>query len=658
MTTAPAKPPEKWLGNGIGPMFKLFFDTGTRRKPDGLIGQLVKAFAAGTAVWTVYAAAFSRADSLTLIMTFLSLMLVMTFVLVGPTANSDPKRVVIMDWGLAFLAIATGVYFVSQADMIAQRITLLDPLSAFDVAFATLILFLTIEAMRRTVGVGLTVIVLVFLAYNLFGDRLGGVLGHGLITYNHFLDILIFTTDGLFGVPLRVAATYAFLFVLFGTTLSYAGGSAFFYNVAAYLTGKSPGGPAKIAVISSGLYGTISGSPTSDVVTTGAITIPMMKKMGYRPVFAGAVEVAASTGGSLLPPVMGAAAFIMSEYTGIDYVDIAFAALIPALLYYVPIYLQVHLRAKRNNFAGVDRSQIPTLKVTMREGGLFIVPLIAITWALVEGYTPTYAAIYGIAAVLAVSILRAQTRLSPQKIYDILAEASMRTVPVAGACAAAGLVIGGITMTGLASKFSALVFLLSGADLFSSLTIAAVLTTLLGMGMPTPSAYILAAVLISPVMRSLGVDDLPGHLFLLYFAVMSALTPPVAVAAYAASAIADENPLKIAAQSVKIAIGAFLIPFCFVFNPGLLLQGGFWTILYTTVNAVCGLIMIAVAVEGYWNRHLPPLPRIAFFASGLLFLAAGYVTAALALAALAVGVVLLRLARKVGDVAARPEAGK
>jgi TRAP transporter 4TM/12TM fusion protein len=591
-------------------------------------------------------------------MTFLSLMLVLTFVLIGPSANSDRERIPFYDWVLAFLAAITGIYFVSQAEAIAQRITLLDPLSTYDVGFASLILVLTIEAMRRTVGIGLTAIVLVFLAYNLFGDRLGGVFGHGLITYQHFLDITVFTTDGLFGVPLRVAATYAFLFVLFGTTLSYAGGSIFFFNLAAYLTGRSPGGPAKIAVISSGLYGTISGSPTSDVVTTGAVTIPMMKKMGYRATFAGAVEVAASTGGSLLPPVMGAAAFIMSEYTGIDYVDIAFAALIPALLYYIPIYLQVHLRAKRNKLAGVDRSEIPSLGETLREGGLFIVPLVAITWALVEGYTPTYAAVYGVIAVLIVSTVRAKTRLSPKKIYDILAETSLRTVPVAGACAAAGLVIGGITMTGLASKFSALVFLLSGTDLFSSLAIAALLTTLLGMGMPTPSAYILAAVLISPVMRALGVEDLPGHLFLLYFAVMSALTPPVAVAAYAASAIADENPLKIAAQSVKIAIGAFLIPFCFVYNQGLLLQGSVVEIVLTTASTIMGLVMVAVAVEGYWNRHLPALSRISFLASGILFLAAGYLTVAIAVAILILGVLIAKFAGGAQETTAEPEAGE
>jgi len=608
--------------------------------------------AAATSIWVIYAAAFSREDALTLIMTFFALMLVLTFLLIGPSPNANKHRVAVLDWLFAGLSVLAGAYFVSQADTIAQRITLLDPLSTYDIAFATIILVLAIEAMRRTVGMGLTAIVVIFLAYNLFGDRLGGVLGHGEISYEHFLDITVFTTDGLFGVPLRVAATYAFLFVLFGTALSKAGGAQFFYDLAAYLTGQSPGGPAQIAVISSGLYGTISGSPTSDVVTTGSVTIPMMKTMGYRASFAAAVEVASSTGGSLLPPVMGAAAFIMAEYTGIDYIDIAIAAIIPALLYYVPIYLQVHLRAKKEGLAGVDRSQIPALKQIFREGGLFFIPLIVISWALLEGYTPTYSAVYGVAAVLFVAMLRKATRLSPLALYDILSETSIRMVAVAGACAAAGLVIGGITMTGLASKFSTLVFLISGSNILFSLVIAALLTTLLGMGMPTPSAYILAAVLISPVMHSLGIDQMAGHLFILYFAVMSALTPPVAVAAYAASAIADENPLAIAAQSVKIAIGAFLIPFAFISNPALLLEGSVWEIGFAVANAVVGLAFIAVAVEGYLDTVLSRGPRLLFFIGGVMVLYGGYLVSAIAIACLVAGYAWHRYFHTSGEKAA------
>ena len=618
-------------------MFNFFFSTGVRRRPGGMPAHLIKAFSALTAVWVVYAAGFSRADSLTLTMTFLALMLALTFLLIGPSPNSQRDTILPTDWVLAFASLAAGVYFVSQADDIARRITLLDPLSVWDITFASLILFLTIEAMRRTVGMGLTLIVLIFLAYNLWGDRLGGTLGHGEITYDHFIDITVFTTDGLFGVPLRVAATYAFLFVLFGTALSKAGGAQFFYNLAAYLTGGAVGGPAKIAVVSSGLYGTISGSPTSDVVTTGSVTIPMMKTMGYRSSFAAATEVAASTGGSLLPPVMGAAAFIMAEYTGIAYAEIALAALIPALLYYVPIYIQVHLRATRDGLKGVDLSEIPPLRKIMKDGGLFIVPLVIISWSLIAGYTPTYSALYGLAGVVAVSMVRRSTRMSPSAIYDVLAETSFRMVAVAGACAAAGLVIGGITMTGLASKFSTLVFMISGQNVLMSLIVAAILTTLLGMGMPTPSAYILAAVLISPVMQSLGIDQMAGHLFILYFAVMLALTPPVAVAAYAASAIADENPLVIAAQAVKIAIGAFLIPFAFIYQPGLLLNGSVVEIVVAVVTSIAGLALIALAVEGYYRTVYRWGPRLLMMGAGGLLLFGGWLFALVAVLVAAVG---------------------
>jgi TRAP transporter 4TM/12TM fusion protein len=396
-------------------LLELLFDTGTSRTLSGVTGRGVRNLAALTAVWTIYAAAFSHTDTLPLTITFLSLMLALTFLLVGASARSPVSRIAGIDWLLALLAGVVGVYFLIRSDEISQRITLLDPLSGLDIGMSSIMLLLALEAMRRTVGLGLVLIVLFFLAYNLFGDRLGGVFGHGLITYSHFIDITFFTTDALFGLPLRVAATYAFLFVLFGVALSKAGGAQFFYDISARLTGGSAGGPAKIAVISSALYGTISGSPTSDVVTTGSISIPMMKRMGYNAVYAGAVEVAASAGGSLLPPVMGAAAFIMAEYTGVSYSEIALSALIPAILFYVPIYTQVHLRARRQNLPGISRDQIPTLAETIRDGGLFVLPLAVIIWALLQGYTPTYTAVYGLAAIFAVSLLRQSTRLARRR---------------------------------------------------------------------------------------------------------------------------------------------------------------------------------------------------------------------------------------------------
>lgn len=595
------------------------FDTGPRRRLSGRSDLAVRGFAAATALWTVWAAAFSRTDALSLTITFLTLMLVLTFLVIAPASRAALQSVPWYDWLLAASAVSAGAYFLSQSEVISQRITLLDPLSAADMTAAFTVIVLTIEAMRRTVGLGLTLLVLVFILYNLFGDRLSGPLQHGEITPEHFADIMVFTTDGLFGVPLRVAATYAFLFVLFGCALSRCGGADFFFELASAISGKSPGGPAKIAVVSSGLYGTISGSPTSDVVTTGAVTIPMMKRLGYSPAFAGAVEVAASTGGSLLPPVMGAAAFIMAEYTGIAYVDIALAALVPALLYYLSVYFLVHLRARRLGLSGID-GEVPPLRLILKRGGLFVVPLVAITWALLDGYTPTYAALYGLLAVIVVATLKKQTRMGPRAVLNILAETSLRMVSVAGACAAAGLVIGGITMTGLASKLGHLVFLVAGSSQFVSLLVAAAVTIVLGMGMPTPSAYILAAVLIGPVMQGLGIETMAAHLFLLYFAVMSALTPPVAVAAYAASAIAEEAPLRIALGAVRIALPAFLVPFAFVYAPGLILQAGPVATGTAILCVTAGLAAIAIAMEGYWRTTLPPILRLLLGAGGLALL--------------------------------------
>jgi len=624
-------------------MFTLAFGTGIRRQPDGLTGKAIKGYAAAVAVWTIYAAAFSRGDALSLTIAFLALMLVMVFLLIGRSVSSEPGRIDWHDWIFAAASAIAGGYFLYHAKAIGERITLLDPLSDWDMGFALMLIGLTLEAMRRTVGMGLTALVGLFIAYNLYGDALSGPLGHGEITLGHFIDIMAFTTDGLFGVPLRVAATYAFLFVMFGTALAKTGGGDFFFDLAASISGRATGGPAKIAVISSGLYGTISGSPTSDVVTTGAVTIPMMKKMGYNSSFAGAVEVAASTGGSLLPPVMGAAAFIMSEYTGIPYIDIAFAAIIPALLYYLPIYLQVHLRAAKIGLRGIDSADIKPVGITLRDGGLFLVPLVVITWVLVDGYTPTYAAVYGTTAVVIVSMFKSSTRLTPSAAFDILAETSLRMVAVTGACAAAGLVIGGITMTGLASKFSHLVFLLSGANTFLSLMLAAGLTILLGLGMPTPSAYILAAVLVAPVMANLGIDPMAGHMFMLYFAVMSALTPPVAVAAYAASAISGDSPLAIAGMAVRLALAAFLIPFSFVFNHALLLQGSVVEIVWATLCVAAGLSSVAISIEGYWRAPLATAPRLCLLIAGLLLLFTDPLLAALA-AGLATAALLIQRA--------------
>lgn len=606
--------------------------TGVRRPLSGKLGMAVKSFAALVAIGVVYTTTIVYIDLFVMTVIFLSAILALLFLMYSASPNSRLDRPSFLDWVFTLASIVVGVYFAMEAGRIAQRITLLFPLETVDLVMASALLFLTIEATRRTVGIGLTSVVMIFVAYNLFGHNLPAGFGFRQVSYNHFLDIMMFTTDGLFGVPLRVAATYAFLFVMFGTFLSRAGGAEFFYNFASSLAGRKVGGPAKISVISSGLYGTMSGSPTSDVVTTGSITIPIMQRLGYSKKLSGSVEVAASTGGSLLPPVMGSAAFIMAEYTGIDYRDIVIAGIVPALLYYLCVYTQVHLRSQKLGLKGLSKEETPELKSTLNNGGLFIIPLVALSAALVMGYSPTYVAAIATAVVLAVAAVKPSTRMGLVAIWLALGESTLRMVSVVAACAAAGLVIGGISMTGLGGKFADLVFMLAGNSTFLVLVISAILAIILGMGMPTPSAFILSAVLVGPTMLALDFSVLQTNMFILYFAVLSAMTPPVAVAAFAAAAIADAKPLEIAVGAVRLAITAFIVPFAFVYGDGLLMNGSTMNIVTSCVTAMIGVVLLSIGVEGYWKERLSTAARLGFGIAGLLFIFPSIIAIVIALA--------------------------
>lgn len=613
--------------------------TGIRRDLGGPLGSFfVKPLGALIALGIVCTTTVFIVDLFAMTIVFLGLMLGMVFLSTGATAQSDRHRLPVGDLLLALASFSISAYFLHHNQRIITRITLLDELSTWDIVSGTSLLLITLEATRRTVGVGITLVVLVFLAYNLWGDHFSGVLGHGVIDYDHFLDIMVFTTDGIFGVPVRVALTYVFLFGLFGTFLSRTGGGDFFFDLAAALSGESPGGAAKIAVTSSGLYGTISGSPTADVVTTGSITIPMMKRLGYSGALAGGIEVAACTGGSILPPVMGSAAFIMAEFTGIPYAKIALAALVPALLYYACVYLQVHLRSLKLGLRGLDESRIPKLGVTLREGGLFAVPLAALVIALLLGYSPVYVAIAGTLALIAVAMSRARTRLGVRAVYETLAETSLRVVPVVAACAAAGMVVAGLSMTGFGAKVVGLIFLIAGDHLFPALLVAALITILLGMGMPTPSVYILAAVLVAPALTKLGATPMAVNLFLVYFASLSAMTPPVAVASFAAAPIADANPVSISLNAVRIAITAFFVPFAFVFSGDLLLDGEPWSVLLGCAAATAAVVFLCAGAEGYWRKPLTWRSRLVLFVAGLGLLTPWNGARA---AALAVGILVL-----------------
>lgn len=602
------------LANGL-------LSTGRRRQPQGWFGWALKGYAALIALWVVWTTVFSTADVLALTIVFLTLMLVLVFFLIAPSDKPGTELPNPLDWLLIVASAVSAVFFIGSIDDLANRISLLTPLTPAQLGFGVIITLLTLEATRRTVGLGLTVIAAIFIAYNLEGHLLPGMFSHGYLPLSYFIDVNVYTSDGLFGVPVRVAATYAFLFVMFGTFLDRVRGGDFFFNLAARLTGRAIGGPAKVAVVSSALFGTVSGSPTADVVTTGSITIPLMQRLGFSHNLAAGVEVAASTGGSILPPVMGSVAFIMAEYTGIAYSEIVIAALVPALLYYVGVLVQVHLHCKRHDLGRLDPDEIPSWSRVMRGAWLFLIPLAAMVIPLVIGYSPTFVALFGTAAIVICSLFSRQHRLTPRALLDALATTTFRMVGVTAACAAAGLVIGGITMTGLATKFSSIVMLLAGDSTFMTLFFTALITIILGMGMPTPSAYILAAVLLGPTLvNTLGLPAMSSHLFILYYAVLSALTPPVAVAAYAASAICGGNPVSIAAQAVRLAIFAFVFPFAIVYNPSITLDGTLLSCVLEITQAFIATLAIAVATEGYLRHKLSAFSRLALMAGGLTLL--------------------------------------
>lgn len=602
-------------------------NSGHIRKPDGILLICIGIFGCGFTAFAIWLGIFGCIDPFFLGTIFVCFMLSITFLTFTVTSETKiDSGIPIIDIIFSIASILIGIYMALNMERYLTRISGMDMLTSLDFVIGTILLILTVEGTRRTLGPGLTIVTIVFILYNLFGHYIPGYFSHRQLGFNFFIDSMVFTNDGIMGVPIKVAATYVFLFVFFGALLAESGGGDFFYNLASVLAGKTAGGPAKIAVISSGLFGMISGSPTAGVATTGSITIPMMKKMGYNKNFAGAVETVASSGGSIMPPIMGTAAFLMVEYAGVAYLQIIKAAIIPAFLYYVGCFIQVHLHSKKIGLEGFSGKDFPGFIKILKSGFIHFLPLILLVILLVKGFTPSYAAVAVIFACIGVSWLKKKQRLNAESLYRVVQSTIPRMAPIAMACASAGIVVGGIMITGLGGKFMSLIFMFSGGYLFPTLIITMIVCIILGMGMPVPSAYVLTAVLAAPALIKLGVIPLAAHLFVVYFAVASAITPPVAVAAYAAAAIAQGDPLKIALQALKLGVAAFLVPFFFAIDTALLMEGTFFQISLTFFTALLGITMIAVGLEGYLFDALGRINRGLFMFGGIVFAYPGYYT--------------------------------
>jgi TRAP transporter 4TM/12TM fusion protein len=565
---------------------------------------LVTCITLALAAFEIYTAPFGTLDPLLQRAIFVSFVLGLTFIYFTFTAGAKSDKVPFYDLILALLSFTSGVYILLNGERIVTRWVGVDPMAPEDIFFTAILVLLVLEVTRRTVGPPLLGIIILFIAYTFIGALMPGEFGHRGMTLIGFLDRMVYTFDGILGTPIGVTCTYVYMFILFGQVFNEAGGGTFFFRLASAIAGRMVGGPAKMAVVASAFYGTMSGSPTSNVVTTGSFTIPLMKRLGYSSTFAGAVEAAASTGGSILPPIMGTAAFLMVDVAGIPYIDIAVAAAIPGLLYYLGVMLQVHFRAVKKGLRPVvtkAEEQEKPLQV-LKENIHFLIPLAVLIWLLAERLNPTVVGLAATCVTIVVSWLKPGYRMGPKEIVRAFYNTGTGILTVANASAAAGMVIGGIMLTGLGGKFTSLVFQATGGSGLLCLTMVALVCILLGMGMPIPAAYVLTATLAAPALLELGFPLLASHLFIVYFSAMSALTPPVAVAAYAGAAISGANPNSTGFQATRLAMAAYLVPFVFMYRKALLLQGGFLEIIWATLIATLAVWSLAGGLEGYFYK--------------------------------------------------------
>ena len=498
----------------------------------------------------------------------IAFMLLLCF-LIYPARRGKPEgQPSVIDLTLGLAGAATACYLAYNFEAIAIRGGYS---TTIDIAVGTLFCVILLEASRRTMGYFMIVLAAVFVGYLFLGPYLPGMLGHGGFSFRRIIHQMYMSTEGVFGIAIGVSATYVYLFILFGAFLQKSGTTTFFTNIAFAAAGHSPGGPAKVAIIASGLMGMIQGSSAANVASTGLFTIPLMKRLGFRGYFAAAVEAVASCGGQFLPPVMGASAFIMAEYLRQPYAYVAAGAILPAVLYYGAVYFQVHLRARKIGMEGLPRDRLPKVVGVILRDGHLVLPLFVLVGMLIMGFTALFAAFFSIMAVLVVSSLRRHTRMNLKSILEALELGARNTISTAIACAAVGFIVGSVGMSGLGLLFTQSILNFAGGAILPALILAAACSLLLSFGLPTTSVYIVTATLVAPSLVDLGVAPLVAHLFCYYWGGVSAITPPVALAAYVGAGIAGAPIMKTGFTAMRLGIAAYIVPFIFVFWPEMVL---------------------------------------------------------------------------------------
>ena len=592
----------------------------------------VAALSIALALFHLFCALFGTPESRAFRSTHLVVMLVLAFLL-RPLGRASPLDPVLVpgdpgnarrmagfaaDMALAALGIFVQVYTLFDLEAFLMR---QGDITDTDIAVGTLMVVLVLEATRRMVGLAMVAVAGFFVAHALFTQHFPGFLYGPPTSYRKFIAFVFMRTEGIFGIPIYVASTYILLFILFGAILLRSGAGRFFIDFAVSLTGHRIGGPAKASVVASSCLGTVSGSAVANVVTTGPFTIPLMKQLGYRPRFAGAVEACASSGGQITPPIMGAAAFLVAEFLHISYLWVIVAAIIPTALYYTTVYFMVHLEAEKHGIGRISRDQLPRFRHVLARGWHLLLALGVLLSLLFAGYTPMLAAFWSIVALVGLSFLRRDTAMTAVDLFAALETGVRNTVPVTIACACAGIIIGSIFTSGLGLKFTYSVIDLAGGSLPILLLLTAVGAIILGMGMTTTAVYITVAALVVPALIEIGVVPIAAHFFALYFGVVSSITPPVALASFAAAAVAGAPPMATAVESARIGIAKYLVPFAFVYNPSLVLEGPIWMTAVSLPFVLAGVWALSLALEGWYRGSLSAALRIVLvLTGGLLFL--------------------------------------
>lgn len=596
----------------------------TFRRLDGFWSKVIAWLCIGFSGFQLYTAARGVLPAQLQRSWHLAFALALIFLLYPARSDSPRDRMHWSDGVLAVAGVAVGAYMIIYYQEIVLRAGL--PTTG-DLVFGAITILLVLEAGRRLVGWPISLIAIVALLYAYLGPYIPGMFGHRGFPLRRIISHMYVTTEGILGLPLGVSATFVFLFILFGTFLHKTGLGKFFIDLALGATGHTTGGPAKVSVVSSALFGTISGSSVANTVTTGTFTIPLMKSIGYPAHFAGAVEAAASTGGQLMPPIMGAAAFVMSEFIGIEYIKIAIAAILPAVLYYMAVFIMVHMEAVRLGLRGLPRERLPNAWKVLREGWHLLIPIVVIVYLLVKGYTALKAALYCIVITVAIAMLHPRTRLSLKDVLEALEEGARSALGVAAACAVSGIIVGVVTLTGAGLKLANGIILLARGNFFLTLLFTMIASIILGMGLPTTAKYIVLASMAAPAIQKFGVPVLAAHMFILYYGIIADLTPPVALAAYAGAGIAGANAMKTGWTALRLAIAGFLIPFMFAYNPSLLLiDTTVGEVIPLVITSIMGVFALGLAGSGYWLRALNVFERALLFVAALGLIQPGFTT--------------------------------